>query len=405
MSRTAEEWDRPPELPTSHYVSSDIYTDPDLFEAEQRLLKRKAWKFACHESELPEIGDYRTLDHSGIPLIVTRSEDGEIRSFVNSCSHRNTKILREPAGNARRWICLFHHWTYNTQGECVAISAPEGYANTGVCKENSGLREVRAATRYGLVFVNLDDDAPSFDDFVGDAFDGIADVLGSQELEVFHYHKAIVEGNWKLWHETNMELYHEYLHYVNRRVAMGGEGYFDRKWQIYPNGHGTLTPMKQKYERVKGWEQRADKPLPGLSPGEFRILLLFPDTTFLIRTTTFRLDTSTPIGPNRTLVEQRGFGIKGEPEEERKMRRRHHNQYWGPFGRNFAEDALAVEALDAAIRGGAGRWGLFARCENDRALDDVMVRAYYEEWGRYMGKPAHLPAHGAHHETGAGAKS
>ena len=74
------------------------------------------------------------------------------------------------------------------------------------------------------------------------------------------------------------------------------------------------------------------------------------------------------------------------------MRRRHHNQYWGPFGRNFPEDAVAVEALDAAIRGGAGTWGLFARHENGRALDDVMVRAYYAEWRRYMGRPAHQPA-------------
>ena len=73
------------------------------------------------------------------------------------------------------------------------------------------------------------------------------------------------------------------------------------------------------------------------------------------------------------------------------MRRRHHNQYWGPFGRNFPEDAVAVEALDAAIRGGAGTWGLFARHENGRALDDVMVRAYYAEWARYMGRPAHRP--------------
>lgn len=395
MARTASQWHSAPALPVSDYVSSDIYTDPGLFEEEQTALKRRTWKFACHESELPELGDYRTLDHSGIPVIVARSEDGAIRSFVNSCSHRNTVILREPSGNAKRWTCLFHRWTYNTLGECTAISAPEGYESTGVCKENAGLREVRTATRHGLVFINLDDDAPSFDDYVGDAFEGVADVLGSVELEVFHYHKFPVRGNWKLWHETNMELYHEFLHFVNRRVAMGGEGYFERKWRVYAGGHGTLNPMKQEYGRVPGWEQREEKPLPGLGPGEFRILLLFPDTTFLIRTTALRIDTSTPLSANLTLVEQRGLGIKGEPAAEREMRRRHHNQYWGPFGRNLAEDAHAVEALDAAIRGGGGTWGLFARHEDERALDDVMVREYYREWSRYMGRPASEPAGGA----------
>ena len=79
MARSASEWEHPPALPLSDYVSSDIYTDRKIFDDEQRLLKRRAWKFACHESELPELGDFRTLDHSGIPIIVTRSEDGNVR--------------------------------------------------------------------------------------------------------------------------------------------------------------------------------------------------------------------------------------------------------------------------------------------------------------------------------------
>lgn len=391
MTRSGKEWHDTPALPESDYVSSDIYTDMDLFQTEQEELKRKTWKFACHTSEIPTHGDFRTLDHSGVPIIVTRSDDGEIRAFVNSCSHRNTTIMREPSGNAKLWTCLFHRWTYNTRGECTAISAPEGYEGTGICKENAGLREVQTATRLDLVFINLNEEA-SFDNDIGDALEGLTDVLGTKKLEVFHYHKFLVKGNWKLWHETNMELYHEFLHYVNRRVAMGGDGYFERQWKIYPGGHGTLNPMKQKYERVEGWVQREEKPLPGLGPGEFRMLVLFPDTTFLIRTTTLRIDTSTPINPNLTLVEQRGLGIAGESDEDRSMRRKHHNQYWGPFGRNLSEDAIAVEALDAAIRGDGGSWGLFARRENNRALDDVMVREYYKEWQRYMRRPAHIRA-------------
>ena len=391
MTRSGKEWHDTPVLPESDYVSSDIYTDMDLFQTEQEELKRKTWKFACHTSEIPTHGDFRTLDHSGVPIIVTRSDDGEIRAFVNSCSHRNTTIMREPSGNAKLWTCLFHRWTYNTKGECTAITAPDGYEGTGICKENAGLREVQTAIRLDLVFINLEDEA-SFDNDIGDALEGLTDVLGTKKLEVFHYHKFQLKGNWKLWHETNMELYHEFLHYVNRRVAMGGDGYFDRQWKVYPGGHGTLNPMKQKYERVEGWAQREEKPLPGLGPGEFRMLVLFPDTTFLIRTTTLRIDTSTPISPNLTLVEQRGLGIAGESDEDREMRRKHHNQYWGPFGRNLSEDAIAVEALDAAIRGDGGSWGLFARRENNRALDDVMVREYYKEWQRYMNRPAHIRA-------------
>lgn len=391
MSRTAQQWTERPALPAGDYVSSLVYTDPELFKEEQKLLKRATWKFACHESEVPEIYDYRTLDHAGVSIIVVRGEDGVIRAFVNACSHRSSAVLREPAGNAKLWTCLFHHWTYDTKGNCVAITLPEGYEQSGISKEKAGLREVRSGMKFGLVFINLDDDAPSFDDFFGDAFEIVEDVMGTEPLEVFHHHKAMINANWKQWHETNMEFYHEFLHYVNRNVAMSNKSYFERELRLYPNGHGTVPPMTQSYERVGGWQTRAHKPLPGMQPAEFRILVLFPDTTILVRTTALRIDTSTPISANQTLVEQRGFGIKGESEDDRHMRVNHHNQFWGPFGRNFPEDAIAVENVEKNLRNGAAPYGLFARHEDMVCTDDALIRCFYEEWGKYMGRPAHNP--------------
>lgn len=255
------------------------------------------------------------------------------------------------------------------------------------------MREVRVGIKYGLIFINLNDDAPSVEEFFNGSFEVLEDVLSATALEVFHYHKAVVRANWKQWHETNIELYHEYLHFVNWQVAMSDEFYLDRQWKIYPYGHATLTPMEQKYERVKGWTTRYEKTLPGLSPGEFRLATFFPDTTILCRTTAMRIDTSTPLAPGLTLVEQRGLGVKGELPEDRAMRIKHHNQFWGPFGRNFPEDALAVEAVTDSIRGGAGRYGLFARHERERGQDDVATRAFYKEWSRYMGRPANDPMH------------
>ena len=390
MSRTAQQWTEHPALPASDYVNSLIYTDPHIFEEEQKLLKRATWKLACHESEIPENYDYRTIDHAGFSIIVVRGEDGKIRAFINACSHRSATVLGELAGNAKHWTCPFHNWTYDTKGNCISITLPEGYEESGVCKEKAGLREVRTGMKFGLVFINIDDDAPSFEDFFGDAFEILEDVMGVEPLEVFHHHRAMLNANWKTWHETNMEFYHEFLHYVNRNIAMGSKSYFERKLRLYPNGHGTVPPMTQSYERV-GWQERDSKPLPGMKPSEFRILLLFPDTCVLIRTTAIRIDTTTPIGPNLTLVEQRGFGIKGEPEDERRMRVKDHNQFWGPFGRNITEDGIAVEFVEKNLRNGAAPYGIFARREDLICTDDALIRSFYEEWGKYMGRPAHNP--------------
>lgn len=392
MAKTAKAWQTPPSIPGEDYVNNRIYTDAQLFKEEMELVKKRTWKFACHESELPEPNDFRRVNHAGIPLVVVRGDDGSIRTFVNACSHRAALVVRELSGNAKDWTCLFHHWTFNTHGDCTYIPRDEAYQSVGLCKEMLGLRAVRTETRLGMVFVNLDDDAPGLDEYLGKALENMVAVMGTdQKLEVFHYSKGIVRANWKQWHETNMDLYHEYLHYVNRRVAMKGDGYHDRIWTLYPGGHATLSPMRQRYETVKGWSSRADKPLPGMQPDEFRTVKIFPDTNILVRSTIMRIDTSTPISPNETLVEWRGLGIKGESPEDRAMREKHHNQFWGPFGRNLYEDGHAIECVEEANRAGGGAFSIIARHEDGRTQDDGLLRSYYQEWERWMGRPAHDP--------------
>lgn len=391
MSRTEAEWSKRPSLPARDYVSTLVYTDPDIFKQEQAKVLRPVWKFVCHESELRVVNDFRTLEHAGTPLVVARGADGKIRAFVNSCSHRGALVVRAAAGNAATWTCLFHHWTYDNAGACIGIPRDDAYEQSGICKADSGLRAVKTATRLGMVFVNLDDDSVSLDAYLGDAFELLEPVMGERDLEVIQLYRSVVNANWKLLQEVQMELYHENLHFVNRQVAMGAPGYFARKWKIYPNAHGTLEPMQQKYEVIKGWEKREEKTLPGLKPGEFRIVDLFPETCIIVRTTVIRIDTMVPLGPDKTILESRGLGITGESAEDRTVRTRHHNQYWGPFGRNYAEDVIAPEAVHRAIKEGGTPYGLFARHEDERGQDDVMARSFYAEWSRRMGVSASDP--------------
>ena len=391
MTRNAEQWATPPKVPDDHYVSSLVYSDPSLFEEEQEKIFKKVWRFACHESEVEKPGDYRTFTYAGMPLVVIRGVDKKIRCFVNVCSHRSALVARGPSGNARTLTCFFHLWQYDTKGRCVAMTRDLGYQEVGPAKEEMGLREVRCETRIGMVFINLDDDAETLDDYVGDAFAMVEDVMGAQPLEVFHYHDVEMRANWKQWHETNMEDYHNWGHVVNRVTGMQAKGHFERKWILYGNGHGTIEPMKIDYARYKGWEDRQSKNLPGLAPGEFRAVDLFPNCTIIIRATNIRIDTSTPLGPGLTRLEYRGLGVKGESDEDRAMRVRDHNQFWGPFGRNLVEDVVFVEAVEESNRNGAAKYSVLARREEMRAQDDVLMRHFHKEWSRRMGRPANNP--------------
>ena len=171
-------------------------------------------------------------------------------------------------------------------------------------------------------------------------------------LEVFHYHKAIVNTNYKLWHDTNSEFYHDYLHYFNRVTGMMQPGYFDRKYTGYPNGHASVGSMTIKYDAYEGGKERGVG-WPGLAPGGWILIDIFPAMTYNLRTSVLRMDTSIPLGPNKLLIEFRGLGLKSDTPEERAERVRDHNTIWGPFGRNLHEDLLAVHGQGRAMRPGS----------------------------------------------------
>eukprot|EP00456_Euglypha_rotunda_P053210 TRINITY_DN42925_c0_g1_i6.p2 TRINITY_DN42925_c0_g1~~TRINITY_DN42925_c0_g1_i6.p2 ORF type:complete len:159 (+),score=43.51 TRINITY_DN42925_c0_g1_i6:354-830(+) len=149
MSRNATEWQQRPNFPDTHFVSTDIYTDEQIFRQEQELIFNKVWIIACHESELQNAYDYRTFNHpGGAPLIVVRGEDMKVRSFYNICPHRGNTLLYEPVGNAKRITCIFHAWSFDVKGNCIDISrGKQGYQDRYGCEQAEIGRAVQQECR------------------------------------------------------------------------------------------------------------------------------------------------------------------------------------------------------------------------------------------------------------------
>ncbi len=392
VARDQSSWDKMPDMPAGHFVSGLVYTDPDIYRDESNKVFSKVWHFACHESEVPDKFDYRVFVLNGQSLFAIHGEDGVIRTFLNVCSHRGAKLLDQPSGNARSITCFYHRWAYNSQGSCTGIPRASGYDD--VKKEAVGLREVRTECLHGLIFITLDDGASSLAQFSGPALDRFSDMLTGQPLEVFHYNQAVLECNWKAWHETNMDLYHEFMHVVLRQTQVNAMPMEDRKLIVFDGGHGgSGGDLKAAYDGYDGFAGRGGDvpPLPGMSATDFRFINLFPSTAIISRGTVVRIDTVTPIGPDKALLEMRGLGVKGEPVEHRRIRQKHHNQYWGPFGRNVPEDMVAAESCADSFRNQAGRYQIIARDEKMAGQDDAILRAFYSEWGRRVGRDPGAP--------------
>ncbi len=392
MTRTAANWTAAPKFPSTHYVDRRVYTDEELFREEKEKIFSATWILACHESELAQPYDYRTFQHpAGTSLVMVRGEDAQVRTFYNLCPHRGNTLVRDPAGNARALTCIFHAWTFDCRGNCTGIARRKDGYQDRLDARDVGLRAVRTERGPGGFFwVNMSDEGPSLAEFLGDAL-GVLSPHLREPLEVFHFQRVRLHTNYKLWHETNSEFYHDFIHYFNRVTGMQQPGYFDRKYVAFPNGHVSVGSMQVRYDRYEGGQARIG--WPGLDTGGWILVDVFPGMTFNLRTSVLRIDTAIPVGPNEVIVELRGLGLARDTKEERALRVRDHNSIWGPFGRNLHEDFLAVtgQGKGLAARSPEGGYFLHAREENMTIHDEGGLRHFYAEWGRRMGRSAADP--------------
>lgn len=401
-SRNLAEWSRRPQLPDTHYVDTRVYTDHGIFQEEIEKIFNRVWLPVCHESELPNPYDYRTAGVAGFkPIVVVRGPDNKIRTFLNVCPHRGNIIVRspagtltkaEPSGNPKHMTCMFHGWQFDAFGRCAEIPREQQGYQGRVCKAGVGLREIRTEVAYGgFVWVNLDDECEPLANYIAGAFDFMSQELDTEPLEIFHYQKSIIRTNYKLWHETSREFYHDYMHYHNRATGMLQKGYFDRKYTVFPNGHAATGLTTVAYEAYEGSKDRV-LTFPGMPKNGWKQVNIFPACTYSLRASCLRVSVMTPINERETLIEIRGLGLKSDTPKEREERILDHDTIWGPFGRNLHEDLLAVQNQSIAMREGSGsKYLLIARDENSTIHDEIGLRSYFAEWTRRMGRMASDP--------------
>jgi phenylpropionate dioxygenase-like ring-hydroxylating dioxygenase large terminal subunit len=105
----------------------------------------------AHASQLMEPGIYVTLDAAGIPLLVNRDREGQLRAFINSCRHRGAKLISERCGSARAFKCPYHAWSYLDDGSLKFV--PDQEAFPGLELADHGLVELPVAEQAGFIWV------------------------------------------------------------------------------------------------------------------------------------------------------------------------------------------------------------------------------------------------------------
>ena len=81
------------------------FTCPDLLAQEQRIFFRETPLLMGLSSDLPVAGSYWADSETGLPILMTRGEDGEFHAFANVCRHRGMQVVPDGRGEQVRFSC------------------------------------------------------------------------------------------------------------------------------------------------------------------------------------------------------------------------------------------------------------------------------------------------------------
>jgi phenylpropionate dioxygenase-like ring-hydroxylating dioxygenase large terminal subunit len=293
-----------------------LYFDPEFFEAEKRAFLRAAPQVVCHESEIPEPGDWRSLEYLGESAIVIRGDDGVVRAFANVCRHRGSRLVDGPGGCAKVLTCPYHAWSYGRDGRLVGVPHRTEYPDLE--PEKLGLVPLALETWHGFLFVTLEPGSPS-----------VAEMMAPYEGEVALYRFADLRVigrvtirprllNWK----TIADNYSDGLH-----IPVGHPGLtrlFGRNYRIEANEHvdrmegdladkDSANPSERAYQRLL---PKVDH-LPESHQRKWLYYKLFPNVAFDIYPDQVDFMQFLPVSSTETVIREISYAI---PDDRRQMR-------------------------------------------------------------------------------------
>jgi phenylpropionate dioxygenase-like ring-hydroxylating dioxygenase large terminal subunit len=228
-------------------LPAKIFSDPEIFDLEVERLFTRTWLFVGHTSEVPNPGDYALRKLAKDSVLFVRGRDGKIRVLLNACRHRGMMVCRNERGNAASFRCPYHGWIYGNTGDLLGVPAStEGYGDS-LDRSRWGLIPVPRVEEYnGLVFANLDPEASSLDDYLGE-MKWYLDIMTKRSdagLEVLGAPRRWeIPANWK-WPADNFvgDSYHTgFVHDAVAEIGLLPQKSDDPLWSIsvsLNHGHG-----------------------------------------------------------------------------------------------------------------------------------------------------------------------
>ena len=189
----------------SYTLEQALYNNPQIFQIDMEEIFQKEWIFVGMSCELPNRGDYITVEIGQNPILIVRDAGGSINAFHNTCRHRGSRICSAAKGKVANLVCPYHQWTYDLKGNLL-------FAGTDVIenfdKSQHGLGKAHCVVGGGFIFVSLHQQQPeNIQDFIN-SMDEYMEPYDIENTKIAAQSSTIEKANWKLVMENNRECYH-----------------------------------------------------------------------------------------------------------------------------------------------------------------------------------------------------
>jgi len=191
----------------STYVDVKTYLDEEVFERERKTLFGQLPVPVAVSQDLPEAGTYKSIEVADVPVILTRNKEGQVKAFLNACTHRGTRLVEKgDAGASLKFSCAYHAWTFNLNGKLIGVPREEIFDQLD--REQYHLVELPCGEGGGLIWVNLDRNGKADVEAIGSELVHDFETIRLPKMHIFKTREYELNANWKLVADAFLEGYH-----------------------------------------------------------------------------------------------------------------------------------------------------------------------------------------------------
>ncbi len=184
-------------------LPAEFYTAADAVARDRSAVFARGWQLLTYAAAVPNVGDNIAIEIAGLPVVLLRDQQGELRAFHNVCRHRAGPLAVGKTCAAKRLRCRYHGWSYGLDGQLQ--SAPEMDNVADFDPASIRLPGLQLEVWQGLVFVSENPQVP-----LAQVMDGIASRIGYPlHNYVFACQQTFeVACDWKVYVDNYLEGYH-----------------------------------------------------------------------------------------------------------------------------------------------------------------------------------------------------